>query len=87
MADTQETPKKGGVSPLTAAAIGAAVGAAGSLAAVALSDKQTRQKIGKKVNELRAQGNKTLDEIRKRAESLRMEAKNRVQQTKESARK
>lgn len=87
MADSQEAQKKGGVSPLTAAVVGAAVGAAGSLAAVALTNKETRRKIGKKAEELRVQGNKALSEIRKRAESLRKEAESRVQEGKESAAK
>lgn len=70
-----------GVSPLATAVVGAAIGAA----AVALSNKKTRDRIGKKVGELRDQGNKALNDLKKRADSLRKEAAEKVSEGKKEA--
>jgi hypothetical protein len=90
---------KKGVNPAAAAAIGAVVGAAAGAAAIALSDKDNRKKIAKKLDEykkelgpdkfkaLKEQGLKALDEFKKQVDSLRSKAADAVEEEKDSAKK
>lgn len=74
---------KKGMNPLAAGAIGAAIGAAVGVAAVELSDEKNRQAVGKKLGELRIEGEKVYTQIQKSAN----EAKDRIESAKNSTEK
>lgn len=90
---------KKGVNAVTAAAIGAVVGAAAGAAAVALSDKENRRKIAKKLKEykeeigpekfnaLKRTGRKALEEFKQKVNQLRNRAGEVVEDEKENAKK
>lgn len=65
---------KKGMNPLAAGAIGAAIGAAVGVAAVELSDEKNRNAVGKKLGEIREEGEKVYTQIQKSA----TEAKGKV---------
>lgn len=56
--------KRKRISPLAAGVAGAAIGAAAATAAIALSNKKTRQKIGKKIKELSNAGKLKYAEVK-----------------------
>jgi gas vesicle protein len=66
--------KSGGISPLGAALVGAAVGAA----AVALSDKKTRERLKKKGHDLLEQGEKKLDEAKVKLDEAKVKGQDRL---------
>src|SRR5688500_12417038 len=88
---------KNSVNPAAAAAIGALVGAAAGAAAVALSDKENRKIVTKKLNEykkqigpekfqkLKEQGTKALEEFKKKVDEIRGNAADVVETEKKSA--
>ena len=90
---------KKGVNSVAAATIGAIVGAAAGAAAVALSDKENRRKIAKKLKEykdeigpekfnaLKRTGRKALEEFKQKVNQLRNSAGAVVEEEKENARK
>lgn len=63
--------KKGVVNPAAAGIAGAVVGAAVGAAAVALSDKKTRDKVGKKLNELKEQAEEQFSGLQESLEKIR----------------
>lgn len=73
MAEEKNKNKKG-VNPLVAAAAGAAIGAA----AVALSDKKTRDKIKNKTLEGREKGGAAMEEAKKRAKEAKDKGKEKL---------
>ena len=73
MADDQNSrsKKSGGVSPAAVGLAGAVVGAAVGAAAVALSDKKTRDKVTKKIDELKVQAGEQLTGLQESLDKFR----------------
>ena len=72
-----------GINPIAvvgAAVVGAAVGAA----AVALSDEKTRNKIGKKFDELKKDGQKVYSDLKGKAENVVTSAGDKVNEVKKT---
>lgn len=67
--------KKGGINPLAAGAVGAAIGAAIGVAAVELSDEKNRKAVGKKLEELREEGERVYAKIKESS----IEARDKVE--------
>lgn len=76
MADNDSNNKKG--SNLGTAVVSAAIGAAVGAAAVALSDKENRKKIANKVDQLKKEGEKKLDEYQKKAGVYKEEGRQKI---------
>jgi hypothetical protein len=68
-----------GMSPLVAGVAGAAIGAA----AVALSNKDNRQKMGKTVKDLQDRGNKFYHDIAKKTQELKSKNQKEIDKTKQ----
>lgn len=61
---------KKGMSPLAAGAIGAAIGAAVGVAAVELADEKNRAAVGKKLGDMKEEGEKVVAGIEKTATEM-----------------
>ena len=68
--------KKGGINPLAAAVVGAAVGAA----AVVLSDPKKRKQIKDKAQQLKEKGSKEFEKARQKLEEAEEKGKRRLTQ-------
>lgn len=77
------TNEKHPINPVAAGIVGAVVGAAGTAAAMALSDKQTRDKVGNKIKELKDEGMRTYSEVKKRATKGLTDTKEKVKDVSE----
>lgn len=71
MSDDNE---KKGINPAAAGVVGAVIGAAAAGAAIALSDKENRKKVGKVIKEVKTEGSKRLAQLKKAADQVREQA-------------
>jgi gas vesicle protein len=80
MADDQNTraKKSTSVNPAAAGIAGAVVGAAVGAAAVALSDKKTRDKVTKKLDELKEQAGEQLTGLQETLDKFRDDAAKKI---------
>lgn len=76
---------KKGINPAAAGIVGAAIGAAVAGAAIALSDKENRKKVGKKLTQIRNEGEKKLTELKKVANQVSDQAKTSFDKVKTKA--
>lgn len=79
--------KKGGINPLAAGAIGAAIGAAIGVAAVELSDEKNRNAVGKKLGEIREEGEKVYAQLKETATEARDKVEGAKNETEEKIKK
>jgi gas vesicle protein len=82
MMDNGRDYRNNGISPLTAALVGAAVGAV----AVALSSRETREKLAAKLNEMSEKAHEGIDEAKMKADDLKRTGKAKVARELEKAR-
>ena len=81
------TDQKKGVNPAAAGLVGAVVGAAAASAVIALSDKKTRKRMEKGLNDLKSEGKKKLYQFKKKLEEMRQETEEQLDEEKETPRK
>jgi hypothetical protein len=81
----KKTHKK--MSPLTAGTIGAGLGVLAGATAVALSDKNTRKKLGKKLTELEEKAGESFESAKHKVEELRGEATDQVKRLSKKSKK
>ncbi len=74
------------LNPTAAAVAGAVIGAAVGATAVALSDEKNRKVVVKKLDEVKTQGQKTLNGFKKKVDELRNQAGKTIEEQKNQAR-
>lgn len=75
--------KNKGIDPTAAAIAGTIIGVAAGATAAVLADKNNRQKVGKKLEEFRVQGQKAYTELKKRAGEANIKAQDLRRQLEE----
>lgn len=75
---------KKGMNPVEAGIIGVAAGLAVGATAVALSSKENREKIGKKLNEIKKEGQKAYSGIKDKVEDMTSQAEGKVEEAKQA---
>lgn len=81
MVNNKQTPEKSGVNPLAVGAAVVAGGVAGAAIATALSDKDTRKKLGKKMRDFRASAVQMIEEMKDATEEASSKSKIKVLET------
>ncbi len=71
-----------GVNPAAAGVVGAVIGAAVAGAAVALSDKENRKKVGKAIEEIREEGTKRFTQLKNAADQVKTQAVAQIEKSK-----
>lgn len=79
--------KKSGLNATAAGIVGAVVGAGATAAAMGLSNKETREKMGKTMSDLRERGIKVYQQVRKRATKQLQKSRGDIRATTSQIRK
>lgn len=83
----EDKKKKGGVHPVGAALVGAAVGAAVTAGAVALSDEKTRKKVAKSVTGLKNKAKDTFTQAKGKIDEMRTAGEKRFKEIRDDFKK
>jgi hypothetical protein len=63
------------INTAAAGVVGAVIGAAAATAAIALSNKENRKKVGQAIKEIKTEGSKRFVELRKAADQIKDQVK------------
>lgn len=73
---------KKSINPAAAGVVGAVIGAAAAGAAIALSDKDNRKKVGKAIKEVQTEGSKRFAQLKKAADQVKNQAVAQIEKNK-----